>query len=77
MTVGVKAKQRSILYFSGLIAVCAFIGFAAMEVSSKLSGEQTAVAPAKSTVHAAGPISVRVVDGKARTRAAPVAATAR
>src|SRR6476469_3128862 len=63
MTVGVKTQQGSILYFSGLIVVCAFIGFATIRVSSKLSGEQTVAAPPKSTVHALSPISVRVIDG--------------
>ena len=63
MTVGVKAQQGRILYFSGMIAVCAFIGFAAVKVSSNLSGEQTVAAPAKSTVHAPTSISVRVIDG--------------
>jgi endonuclease YncB( thermonuclease family) len=63
MTVGVKAQQGSILYFSGLIVVCAFIGFAAVKVSSNLSGEQAVSIPAKSAVHAPAPISVRVIDG--------------
>ena len=62
MTVGVKAQQGSILYFSGLIVVCAFIGFAAVRVSSNLSGEDT-VAPAASTAHVPVSISVHVIDG--------------
>jgi len=63
MTVGVKAQQGSILYFSGMIVVCTFIGFVAVKVSSKLSGEQTVTAPAKSTVHAPVSILVHVIDG--------------
>jgi endonuclease YncB( thermonuclease family) len=64
MTVGVKVQQGSILYFSGMIAVCAFIGFAAVKVlSSNLSSEQTVPVPAKSTVHSSPPISVHIVDG--------------
>jgi hypothetical protein len=52
MKVGIKAQQGSILYFSGVIAVCAFIGFAAGKVSSNLSGEQRATTPTQSMVHA-------------------------
>lgn len=60
----IKAKQGSILYFSGMIAVCAFIGFAAVKVlSSNLSNEQTVAAPIKPTAPAPAPISVYVVDG--------------
>ncbi len=52
MKVGIKAQQCSILYFSGVIAVCAFIGFAAGKVSSNLSDEQRATTPTQSAVHA-------------------------
>ena len=63
MTVAVKAQQGSVLYFSAMIALCAFIGFAFVKVSSNLSGEQTVAAPAKSTAHAPAPVSVHVIDG--------------
>ena len=61
MNVGVKAQQGSILYFSAMIALCAFIGFAVVKVSSNLSGEHAVAASTKSTVPA--PVSVYVVDG--------------
>jgi endonuclease YncB( thermonuclease family) len=61
--VSIKAKQGSILYFSGMIALCAFIGFAIVTVSSNLSGEKTVAAPAKVTVTTSPPISVHVIDG--------------
>lgn len=60
MIIGYKKKPASSLYFSGLIAVCAFIGFAADQVSSKLSGEPRATIPTKS---APTSISVRVIAG--------------
>jgi hypothetical protein len=47
MTVGVKAQQGSILYFSAMIALCAFIDFAAVKISSNLSSEQTVAARPK------------------------------
>jgi endonuclease YncB( thermonuclease family) len=63
MIIGYKKKPASSLYFSGLIAVCAFIGFAAVQVSSKLSGEPRVTIQTKSVVHAATSISVYVIDG--------------
>lgn len=63
MIIGYKKKPARSLYFSGLIAVCAFIGFAADQVSSKLSGEPTATIPTKSVVHAPTSISVHVIAG--------------
>jgi endonuclease YncB( thermonuclease family) len=63
MIIGYKRKPASSLYFSGLIAVCAFIGFAAVQVSLKLSGEPSVSIPTKSVVHAATSMSVHVIDG--------------
>jgi endonuclease YncB( thermonuclease family) len=63
MIVGVKAQQGSILYFSGIITVCAFIGFAFAKVSSNLSGEQRATTPTHSVVHAPALLSVHVIGG--------------
>jgi endonuclease YncB( thermonuclease family) len=63
MIIGYKKKRSSSLYFSAMIALCAFIGFAVVKVSSNLSGEQTVSAPAKSTVPTLIPVSVYVVDG--------------
>jgi hypothetical protein len=63
MIIGFKKKPASSLYFSGLIAVCAFVGFAAVQVSSKLSGEPRVTTPTKSLVHAPIRISVHVIDG--------------
>lgn len=61
--VSIKAKQGSILYFTGMIALCAFIGFAIVTVSLNLSGEKTIAAPTKLTVAISPPISVHVIDG--------------
>jgi endonuclease YncB( thermonuclease family) len=62
MIIGFKKKPSSSRYFSGLIVVCVFIGFAAVQISSKLFGAPNVTAPAKSMVHA-HPISVHVIDG--------------
>jgi hypothetical protein len=80
MIVGVKAQQGSILYFSGIITVCAFIGFALAKVSSNLSGEQRATTPTHSMVHAPALLSVHVIGGwglKARMPATLAVAAAR
>ena len=63
MIIGFKKKPASSLYFLGLIAVCAFIGFAAVQVSSKLFSEQRVTTAAKSMVHAPASISVHAIDG--------------
>jgi micrococcal nuclease len=63
MIIGYKKKPASSLYFSSLIAVCAFIGFAAFQVSSKFSGEPRVTTSTKSVVHAPTSISVHVIDG--------------
>jgi micrococcal nuclease len=63
MIIGFKKKPSSSRYFSGLIAVCVFIGFAAVQISSKLFGAPNVTAPAKSMGHAPAPISVHVIDG--------------
>ena len=63
MIIAYKKKPSTFPYFLGLIALCAFIGFAVVKVSSNLSGEQTVAAPAKSTANAPAPISVHVIDG--------------
>jgi endonuclease YncB( thermonuclease family) len=63
MIIGYKKKPASSLYFSGLIAVCVFIGFAAVQVSSKLSSEHKVTTPTKSVVHTPAAVSVRVIDG--------------
>jgi endonuclease YncB( thermonuclease family) len=63
MIIGYKKKPSSSLYFSGLIAACVFIGFAAVQVSSKLSGEPRVTIPTRSAVHAPTSISVHVIDG--------------
>jgi endonuclease YncB( thermonuclease family) len=63
MIIGYKKKPASSLYFSSLIAVCAFIGFAAVQVSSKLSGGPGATIPIRSAVHAPASISVHVIAG--------------
>jgi endonuclease YncB( thermonuclease family) len=63
MIAGYKKKPSSSLYFSGLIAVCVFIGFAAVQVSSKLSGEPRVTIPTKSVAHAPTSILVHVIDG--------------
>ena len=63
MIIGYRKKPSSSPYFLGLIAVCVFIGFAAVQVSSTLSGEPGMTIPTKSVVLAPAPISVRVIDG--------------
>jgi endonuclease YncB( thermonuclease family) len=66
MSSGYRAASGSPIYFWGLIAVCVFIGYAAVQVATKIAGEQVAApapAPAKSVVHTAAPISVYVIDG--------------
>jgi endonuclease YncB( thermonuclease family) len=63
MIIGYKKKPSSSLYFSSLIAACVFIGFAAVQVSSKLYGEQRVTTPAKPMAHAPAPISVHVIGG--------------
>jgi endonuclease YncB( thermonuclease family) len=66
MSFGYRATSGNSLYTWGLIAVCVFIGYAAVQVTTKIAGEQTvapAPAPAKSMVVPAAPISVYVIDG--------------
>jgi endonuclease YncB( thermonuclease family) len=63
MIIGFKKKPSRSRYFLGLIAVCVFIGFAAVQVSSELLSEQRVTTAAKSMVHAPAPIPVRVIDG--------------
>ena len=63
MIIGFKKKPSSSRYFLGLIAVCVFIGFAAVQVSSELLSGQRVTTAAKSMVHAPAPIPVHVIDG--------------
>ena len=63
MIIGFKKKPASSLCFSGLIAVSVFIGFAAVQISSKFSSEQRVTSAAKSMAHALASISVNVIDG--------------
>jgi len=66
MSIGYRAASGNYLYTWGLIAVCVFIGYAAVQVTTKIAGEQAAApapAPAKSVAAPAAPISVDVIDG--------------
>lgn len=49
MIIAFKKKPSTFPYFVCLIAICAFIGFAAVKVLSNLTGEQR-VASAQTTV---------------------------
>ena len=62
MTAGFKPKPRGSRYFSGLILLCALIGFVAIQAWPKLSNELKVTTPTKSD---SGPtsVSVRVIDG--------------
>lgn len=58
-----KPKLRGSRYFSGLIVLCALIGFVAVQAWPKLSNESKVTTPTKSAVSAHAPISVYVIDG--------------
>jgi endonuclease YncB( thermonuclease family) len=66
MSFGYRATSGSSLYTWGLIAACVFIGYAAVQLATKIAGEQAAApvsTPATSVVPTAAPISVYVIDG--------------
>jgi len=66
MIIGFRARPSSSRYFTCLIAACVFIGYAAVQVTSRLSSEPkaTLIPPAKSVAQTtAAPISVQVIDG--------------
>lgn len=65
MIIGFRARPSNSRYFTCLVAVCVFIGYAAAQVASQLSSEPKASVPppAKSVTHTTAPISVHVIDG--------------
>src|SRR4029079_1777068 len=64
MSFGYRATSGNSLYAWGLIAVCVFIGYAAVQVATKITSEQAAAtAPASTAAPTAAPISVYVIDG--------------
>ena len=65
MIIGSRARPNNSRYFTCLIAVCVFIGYAATQVASRLSSapKTTVTTPAKSLTHTAAPIVVHVIDG--------------
>jgi endonuclease YncB( thermonuclease family) len=56
-------RPRGSRYFLGLVAVCAFVSFVAVEAILKSPSETRVTASATSVIPAPAPVSVHVVDG--------------
>jgi hypothetical protein len=63
MSSSYRATSGNFLYLWGLIAVCVFIGYAAVQVATKIAGEQTTAPASAPVVHTPSPISIYVIHG--------------
>ena len=63
MIAGSKSKLRGSRYFSGLVVLCALMGFVAIQAWLKLSNELKVTTPSEAVVSASKSIAVHVIDG--------------